>query len=96
MSRHQLDEIALRELDLYIENEGSLYAQKKAIFANLQKKAKAGTYNPVLAAKLWAYWVEEGSKRYRKEFGGSPTMFPPHLRNTLAVTLERRYPKGEE
>ena len=60
-----VDDTALRELDLYAENTSELYPRKKAILANLAKKAKKGTYDASKAPKLWRYWVDDAAKRYR-------------------------------
>ncbi len=65
-----VDTQAAHELDLYAENEGALYGQRKAIIESIKRKIKAGKYNPALAPKLWAYWYEAAAKRYAKEFGG--------------------------
>jgi hypothetical protein len=71
---------------------------KKMILANVAKKAKAGKYDPKLAAKAWEYWVTEGAKRYGKEFGtgNGLAMFSHATRRSLAVKLALRYPRGEE
>jgi hypothetical protein len=91
-----VDQHAQTELDLYAENTSELYNQKKAILANLQRKAKKGTYDHTKAAKLWMYWVDAASKRYRKEFGGSPETFNKATREALAKELADRYRNGEE
>ena len=89
-----VDEHAVTELDLYAENEYSLYNQKKLIFANLQKKATKGVYDPVKAAKLWGYWVAAAAKKYSHEFPG--VVFNKATRDALAMELARRYPNGQE
>jgi RadC-like JAB domain len=88
-----VDEDALENLDLYIENESPLYPQKKAIIANLSKKINAGTYDPEKAPKFWSYWVDEGAKRYAKEFGGGEwyEIFSKPTRDALALRLAQRY-----
>lgn len=91
-----VDEHAQNELDLYAENTWELYNQKKSILANLQRKAKKGVYDHTKAAKLWMYWVDAASKRYRKEFGGGPGTFNKSTREALARELADRYPNGEE
>lgn len=70
-STPEIDEAAKTELELYAYNTYELYAQFKAIIANLQRKIKAGRYNPDLAPKLWQYWIDEAAKRYCREFGGA-------------------------
>lgn len=89
-----VDETALHELDLYAENESSLYNQKKAILANIARKKKSGKYNHALAPKLWMYWVTAAAHAYNKEFGGSS--FNKNTRMALAKELAERYQNGEE
>lgn len=97
--RAPVDEVALHELDLYSENTGELYPQKKAILANLQRKAAKGKYDRAKAAKLWRYWVDGAAKRYQIEFGGSRKgfgEFSPATREALAEDLAKRYHEGRE
>ena len=59
------------ELKLYIENDGDLYKQKIIpIVKNIQKKMKSGKYDHKKAPKLWKYLVDDGAKKYQKEFPG--------------------------
>lgn len=57
------------ELALYIDNDGQLYPQKKAIIENMKRKVERGEYDPKLAVKGWLHWVDAGAKKYCKEFG---------------------------
>ena len=89
---YETDEDAKTELALYMDNEYSIYNQKKSIIANLMRKMKSGKYDPILAPKLWAYWVESGAKAYAKEFatpGEWSKMFPKPLRDALAAELAK-------
>jgi len=87
-SRGEVDQDALTELDLYLENTSELYAQKQAILRNLQKKIDKGQYDHALAPKLWLYWVDEGAKRYAKEFGGKwNEIFNKATREALAAQI---------
>lgn len=89
---YETDEDAKTELALYMDNEYSIYNQKKSIIANLMRKMKSGKYDPTLAPKLWAYWVESGAKAYAKEFatpGEWSKMFPKPLRDALAAELAK-------
>jgi hypothetical protein len=90
-----VDEIAKRELDLYIENTSELYRQKQAIIANLQKKRAKGQYDPEKAPKLWKSWVDEGARRYQKEFGSGSPIFDRATKDALAEELATRYEHGE-
>lgn len=91
-----------RELELYADNESSLYPQKQAIQKNLVLKKVKGTYESSKAAKLWMYWVEAAAKRYAKEnfvAGAWHTMFPKSTREQVAracvVEFESDYKNGE-
>lgn len=65
-----VDKIALRELELFIDNDGALYRQRfMPILKNQCKKKKAGRWNHKLAIKGWMYLVDDGAKKYTKEFG---------------------------
>ena len=65
-----VDEVAARELTLYIENDATIYRQRiQPIIKNLARKMKKGTYDPELAIKGFMYAVEHGIKSYNKEFG---------------------------
>jgi transposase len=91
-----VDQIALRELDLFAENTGEIYKQKQAIIANLQKKRAKGKYDPAKAPKLWAYWVDEAARRYQKDFGSGSPIFDRATKNALAEELAKRYEHGED
>ncbi len=93
----EVDSVTLRELDLYAENSGELYGQKKAILANVKRKVAKGIYDPTRAPTLWRYWVDAAAKRYQQEFG-TPDLqiFDTATKDALAKDLAKRYPKGEE
>ena len=60
-----------RELKLYIDNDGDLYKQRLIpIVKNIQRKMKSGKYDHKKAPKLWKYLVDDGAKKYAKEFPG--------------------------
>lgn len=73
------DPIAARELDLYIANTYELVGAPnsigKSIDANLKRKLASGKYDPALAPKAWQYLVDEGTKRYEREFGSDSPIF---------------------
>lgn len=58
------------ELELFADNESSIYNQKLSIIANIKRRIKKGTYDPALAPKLWLYWVDAAARQYSKEFPG--------------------------
>lgn len=89
------DKDALRELELYMENDGGLHRQKQSIIENIKRKMKSGRYNPSLAPKLWMYWVDAGAKAYIKDHGDPGArvrdMFPKSLRMILAKQFAEEY-----
>ena len=68
-SRKKNPEVEVRELILFAENDYSLNNQFTAIIKNLERKHKRGIYDPVLAAKLWKYWIDNAVKEYNFQFG---------------------------
>ena len=88
-----LDRHAVTELKLYIENDKDLYKQQIVpIIKNVQRKMKSGKYDHRQAPKLWMYLVDNGAKKYVKEFGGDvKTMFPKDLRLSIANEFANEY-----
>jgi hypothetical protein len=99
-----LDEDAIRELVMFIENDGDLYRmQMTPIIENLAKKKAKGQYDVEKAVKLWGYLVENGARKYAFEFGTKKPgtrrwmeqgldgngMFPKPERIAVARELER-------
>ena len=67
------DEHAMREIELFTENDSDIYRQTfQSIIKNIKQKLKSGRYNHALAPKLWGYYVEAGMKKYAKEVDGDP------------------------
>jgi len=61
---------AVHEIVLFIENDANLYRQMYTpIVINYAKKVIAKTYNHEKAVKGVVNLVDEGIRRYRKEFG---------------------------
>jgi|TARA_B110001454_G_scaffold94533_1_gene89868 hypothetical protein len=59
------------ELKMFIDNDPDLYRQRLIpIVKNIQKKMKSGKYDHSKAPKLWKYLVDDGAKKYAKEFPG--------------------------
>jgi hypothetical protein len=87
---NEVDEDAIRELVLYIENDGQLYQQQgEPIMRNLTKKWDKGVYDHDKAKTLWKYYADTGAKKYGKEHGASDgfKMFPPAVRRAVASEL---------
>lgn len=77
------DPTAMSEIEMYIDNNQSIYRQSfLPMIQNLKRKIKSGKYNHALAPKLWLYLVEAGMKGYAKEFGD--------VWNTLLSTKDRK------
>jgi len=78
------------ELALYIDNEGDLYPQKKAIIENMKRKVERGEYDPQLAVKGWLHWVNAGAAKYCKEFHCEIIRtFPIAVRTAVAQDVAR-------
>ena len=88
-----LDAHAARELKLYIEQDRDLYRQQIIpIVKNVQRKMKSGKYEHAKAPKLWLYLVDNGAKKYVKEFGGDDKRdFPKDLRLSIANEFATEY-----
>ena len=91
----ETQEAVVAELELYINNESSLYSQMTAIHKNLITKKARGEYKHALAVKLFGYLVESGAKKYAKEFGspGHPwhKMFDVPTRKRVAEELTNTF-----
>jgi hypothetical protein len=62
---------------------------------NLSRKKKRGVYDPVLAAKLWRYWIDAAVKQYNKEILGGgyslkQTVFTMADRKQAAIEMEEQ------
>lgn len=90
-----VDEVALRELDLYIANTYELVGAPnsigKSIDVNLRRKLEKGTYDSALAPKAWLHLADEGAKRYTREFGSDSPIFNAATRRALAESLARAW-----
>ncbi len=88
------DQHAATELQLYIENDSGLYRQKQSIEKNLEKKILKGKFDLKLSEKLWMYWVDEGAKKYAKEFGDAREwhkMFDVPTRQHVAAQVAKDF-----
>jgi phage FluMu protein Com len=88
-----IDAVASRELKLYIEQDRDLYRQQIVpIIKNVQRKMKSGKYDHAQAPKLWLYLVDNGAKKYVKEFGGDfKRDWPKDLRMSIANEFANEY-----
>ena len=88
---------ALVELELYIQNDGTLYdGVIRSITTNLDKKVRAGKYDGKLAPIAWMHAVDEGARRWSKDYGDDSPQdarqhFPTDLRKKIAEDMARAY-----
>jgi len=83
-----------RELLLYIKNDGKYRQQLQPIIKKIQRKIKNKTYNYKLAHKLWLHLVDNGAKKYAKEFATPKEwskIFPPAIRKKVASYMADEY-----
>ena len=86
----EVDEDPIRELVLYIENDGQLYQmQGEPIMRNLTKKWDKGVYDHDKAKTLWKYYADTGARKYGKDYGANDgfKMFSPAVRRAVASEL---------
>lgn len=81
----ELDEHAVRELVLWIENDQQLYRMQEQIHRNMTRKMAQDRYDHDLAAKAFGWLAEAGAKSYAREFGGVwHKDFPQDVRRAVA------------
>lgn len=87
--REPVDDLAVRELVLYIKNDSQIYNTcTMAVVKNLARKKSKGVYDKDLAVKAFEYVAKAGANKYTKEFGGT---FNPATRNAVAKELLNEY-----
>lgn len=88
------DKHAVQELIFYADNDRQLYENRKLfVVSNLLRKKSAGKYDPELAVKLWAYYVEDAAKKYAREYATPnewKTIFTPATRHEVARIIAER------
>ena len=76
-SAQEVDRHWARELALFIENDATLYRQQyKPIALNYARKMVKGNFNKEMAIKGIIYLVENGRKKYSKEFSSRGSVIP--------------------
>ena len=85
------DETQVRELELFTENDGDIYKSRlNPIYKNLAKKQEKGNYDEQKAQKLYLYAVNDGAKKYEKEFGTNGVkIFSSNDKKEVAKRLEK-------
>lgn len=82
----------VRELVLFIENDGDLYRQMvQPIIKNLKKHMAKGRFNKDEAQKSWKRLADEGAKRYNKQYGSGEQVFSVADRKQAALELADSY-----
>jgi len=93
--KNAIDFEAARDLELYAENDGELYAGIiRATVANMARKIRRGCYDAEKAVKAWEYVAEAAAKKYAREFaraGEWCAMFTPATRRECARALLERF-----
>jgi len=85
-----MDDVTLRELQLFTENDADLYRQRTTpIVRNLRTKQAQGKYDRDKAVVLFMYLAEAGARKYAREHGGGEhewnTIFPIDVRRAAAT-----------
>lgn len=82
------------ELSTSFINDGDLYRQRTLpVIQNLKKKVAKGTYDPELAVKAFMYVVDDGVRKYDKEFvsGQGKLFIDKKTREEIARELLKHY-----
>lgn len=90
LAEEESDEDEVRELVIFIDNDGQLYQQQGApIMRNLSRKWDKGIYDHDLAQKLWYYLAVNGAKKYGQDqgTGNGLKMFSPAVRRAAAKEM---------
>jgi len=103
-SRGALDTEAVRELELYIDNDqryapGSPRGMGRSIVLNLLRKMKKGRYDSKMAVKAWKNLADEAAKGYAKEFDDArrwADIFSVPTREAVAVGLRDQFEEDAE
>jgi len=85
--------VETKELKIFIDNDNKLYKQRYIpIIKNLSKKKKSGRYRSSLASKGFMYLVDDGAKKYVREFGGNVRdVFPRRVKLELAKEYAKEF-----
>ena len=93
--KRALDEHAVNELILYIENTRELYPQLLLMHESLRKKMAKGRYDNSLAPKMFRHLVERAVRMYGKEIltgqAEGLRVFPVPERNAVALLLAEAF-----
>lgn len=95
-----IDEAAVRELELWVDNDLESCKLKKAVYGVLDRKRARGVYDSEKAVKAFYNVAEYAAKSYAKTFNDSATAwfitFPTATRQEVAKILLAEYEEEVE
>lgn len=87
----ELDSHAVRELKLFIDNDGELYTRSTVpTIKSLLKKWRSGRYDQSKSVQAWRYLADAGAKKYQRDMGDRTpwnVVFPTQVRQAVAMAL---------
>jgi hypothetical protein len=91
------DDVEVRELKLFAENDQQVYRQQMAVYQNLVHKLDAGDYDSELAIRGFQHTADLAAKRYQQEFGvpGEP-IFSVSVRREVARQMRDEFEQNIE
>lgn len=95
-----IDEMAVKELELWIDNNPESYKLKEAVYGALDRKRTRGVYDSEKAVKAFYNVAEYAAKSYAKIFNDSATAwfvtFTTTTRREVAKILLAEYEEEVE
>ena len=84
----EADKVMINELFLFITNDAQLYRQRiTPLIKNYQRKMKKGIFDQEMAVKGFLYAVNDGIKKYNKEFGAGSMKLSKQEKDAVATKL---------
>lgn len=84
----EADMVMINELFLFITNDAQLYRQRiTPLIKNYQRKMKKGIFDQDMAVKGFLYAVNDGIKKYNKEFGSGSMKLSKQEKEAVATKL---------
>lgn len=95
-----IDEVAVRELELWVDNHPESYKLKKAVYGALDRKRTRGVYDSERAVQAFYNVAEYAAKSYAKTFNDCATAwfvtFTTTTRREVAKILLAEYEEEVE
>ena len=95
-----IDEVAVKELELWVDNDPESHKLKKAVYGVLDRKRIRGAYDSEKAVKAFYNVAEYSAKSYAKTFNDSATAwfvtFTTATRRKVAKILLAKYEEEVE